>query len=431
MKGMWRILFIGCFYAFATFNVANAVDCSTFTTRETCETDANYGCIYSSTSGCNDCGNKSYRYKKDDGTYDCKQCTNGPTIDDKACGADGADCQYTGNNGDSPNCPWTLTCADNTYWKSDGQKCVACDEHYTAPEVVVRFDGTNYTYTVNGTDKTTAPQCEGEVYSIEFKRGNIGNGHTITNTPDPDFLYEKYGDGFYTDAAANLLFDPADDHIEPLHGTRKFLGYFTNEVPPSDQESQSDASKMVFDHNGKMDSGITNTKFTNHATLYAHWGPAGVYTLTLQISNGTNPYIIARNSNCVQGQPCDTDIKNIPCSGGFYLQKKTITTDYGNVTRTDNAIIYTPNAVALTRIIIDKEITINISDLVETCPIGSYCPKCDRKQCPYGSTTDNIGKTSRSSCYWNASTQFTDSTGGTFTLPVSSNAQMKVQIPTD
>ena len=85
MKGIWGIIFIGCFYAFATLNVANAVDCSTFTTKETCETDANTGCIYYvSLSKCDDCGPNSYRDKKSDGSYECKTCPEGFETPDRS-----------------------------------------------------------------------------------------------------------------------------------------------------------------------------------------------------------------------------------------------------------------------------------------------------------------------------------------------------------
>ena len=440
MKGIWGILFIGCFYAFATFNVASAVDCSTFTTQETCETDANTGCVYFTNTGrCKSCGEDTYRYKKDDGTYDCAACTNGPSIDGKECGADDAACQYTGNNGDSPNCPWEMTCSNGTIFNPSSEfapaSCAPCPENYESSlgpdsSFVVKWSPDGYKYYTAGSNgvEIAAPQCEGKVYYIEFKGGNIGNGHIIT-TPNPRFLYEKYDTGFYTDETANTVFNPTNNRITPLVATHEFQGYFT------------ETGTEVFGADGKMGNTITSQFFKNDTTLYAHWGDKITIKYNLILKNGPRYTLIdtgAKNKPCTR-EDCEIAVSDLTCSAGFYIKNQEISAvdgngnSYGTIERQGNKVIFKPNDDTFIRILTtpNTTITLDIQALTLQCSINHYCPQCDELDCPYGSTTDNIGKTRLSDCYWNAGTQFTDSTGGTFTLPVSSTAHLDVQIPTD
>lgn len=359
--------------------------------------------------------------------YVCSGCTNKP---DSA--------EYTGRGTNSANCPWEITCSNGTIFnpgnESTPASCAACPENYESSlgsdsSFVVKWSPDGYKYYTAGLNgvEIAAPQCEGKVYTITFDGGNIGNGHIIT-TPNPRFLYEKYGTGFYTDKTANIVFNPTNNRITPLVATHEFQGYFTEN------------GTEVFGADGKMGNTITSQFFENDTTLYAHWGDEITIKYNLILKKGPVYTLIdtgAKNKPCTR-KNCEIAVSDLTCSAGFYIKNQEISAvdgngnSYGTIERRGDKVIFKPNEDIFTRILTtpNTTITLDIQALTPQCSINHYCPQCDELDCPYGSFSD-AGNTRLSNCYWNASTQFTDSTGGTFTLPVSSNAHPNVQIPTN
>lgn len=348
----------------------------------------------------------------------CQPCTNGPTDKEgKKCGETDAACQYTGNGGNSNNCPWKMTCSVGYVWNQSQNKCEQCDDHYTSKSVIVTYDGTGY-----DTMPATLPVCEGEVYEIQFNTGTLDQ-EKIKESPIPPAIYEKYGTGFsLSQTASPIMVVPP--FITPLIGTNEFLGYYT----------EATGGVQIFKANGEATDTLTNTYFTQDTILYAHWGDAKKYRIVLTV--GTSYVAIDKQNHCIQGETsCVLDVSELTCGAGFYLKNNTTTqvscndiTNCGEVRRTGDTVTYRPNTTALHYIIENETITVNIGSLSDACPVGSYCPACDNIPCPLSSTTDGTGKTKVSDCFWTANTVFKDSSGKTFTLPVEEGTHIQLRV---
>ena len=53
---------------------------------------------------------------------------------------------------------------------------------------------------------------------------------------------------------------------------------------------------------------------------------------------------------------------------------------------------------------------------MELCDAGYYCNLCLKKQCPYGSTTENNGAASINECFFTSGQTFSDHYGS-FSIP--------------
>ena len=150
MKKIFYTIFSLFIYTLACAGVAFADDCPTNPADETTCTNVT-GCVYDQVSDlyyCHPCSTGFYRTKNSENKYVCTDCTKRP---------DGA--EWTGNGGDSDNCPWEITCLEKTQWNADTSTCETCPSEETAMPVVVSFDGTNTSFTVNGGDVQTPPKC--------------------------------------------------------------------------------------------------------------------------------------------------------------------------------------------------------------------------------------------------------------------------------
>lgn len=174
MKGIWGIIFIGCFYAFATLNVANAWNCEDFTNKTECETPEHYGCIYlSNSSGCTDCGTDSYRDKKSDGSYECKTCPEGFETPDRS--QDGIkscyrECKPELDAYDLTGPSWSDPAGVSTmygkrYYNSDDNTCthLSCKANFVLRKAntdegePIAFDGKYYCFACPSTHPNSEP----------------------------------------------------------------------------------------------------------------------------------------------------------------------------------------------------------------------------------------------------------------------------------
>ncbi len=89
---------------------------------------------------CNPCQKGYYKNTEDDS--ECTKCDNGPTD---------TNAKYTEEGWTTPNCPWTLTCRDNTpCYDEEQKKCQSSEENtYVSGDGTVNFDGTKLTNNAN------------------------------------------------------------------------------------------------------------------------------------------------------------------------------------------------------------------------------------------------------------------------------------------
>ena len=365
-----------------TLNAQNAfsAECQDHTDRATCEAN---GCVFADSRGCLPCMANQYRAPKSGGGYECKDCTNGPSDPaGKACGADGAMCQYTGNNGDSPSCRWTMTCGDkpgfqNGTWAPDA--------------TTITYDGTGtppscaYTNANNITcDASGAPTCSN--HGFHLSGTSVSTYSCVSNVSNTgctgDSLKFYTGSGFsecYVKNCqnSNYQFIPKQTCGSIQYGICKST---TISCDSGDAQSNGlDRSKCVGTISG-------DARYDNNT--YDFSTCTCVFNIA-NFANGTATRTCNFTSNGDNITACSTEINS--CDTGFCS---------ANNTTCDNI------------------------------PAGYYSvgTAVECTKCPYGATSDGgTNASGASSCYWNANTTFTDSVGA-FRLPVPTDGKIIMQI---
>ena len=373
------VIYLGIVYAQNAFSA----ECQDYTDKNTCETN---GCVYTS-SICTPCDINQYRSRKTDNSgYECKDCRNGPTDPaGKACGADDAMCQYTGNNGDSPSCRWTMTCDNKPGF-----------QHGTwAPDATpITYDGTGnppscaYTNANNITcDDTGEPTCSN--HGFHLSGTSVSTYSCVSNVSNTgctgDSLKFYTGSGFsecyVKNCPENTTFTSAGITCDGVsYGICKSTTISCDSVDA--QSNGLDRSKCI----GGAISDDAQYDYDNDE--YDFSTCKCVFNIA-NFANGTATQTCNFTKNGGNITACSTEINS--CDTGFCS---------ANDTTCDNI------------------------------PAGYYsvgtAVKCTK--CPYGATSDGgTNASGASSCYWNADTTFIDSVGA-FRLPVPTDGKIIMQI---
>ena len=369
------VIYLGILYAQNAFSA----ECQDYTDKNTCETN---GCVYTS-SICTPCDINQYRSRKTDNSgYECKDCRNGPTDPaGKACGADDAMCQYTGNNGDSPSCRWTMTCDNKPGF-----------QHGTwAPDATpITYDGTGnppscaYTNANNITcDATGAPLCPERGFhplgsechpSVATCTTNAISGLSFHDVAAQCFIAQSNCPENTTFTSAGITCNGASYGIcKSTTISCKSYDAQINHLDPSKCSGGEISGDAQYDYdNDEYDFSTCKCEFN-----------------IANFENGTATTTCYFTSNGGNITACSTKINS--CDTGFCSANNTT---------------------------------------CDSIPAGYYsvgtAVKCNK--CPYGATSDGgTNASGASSCYWNADTTFIDSVGA-FRLPVPTDGKIIMQI---
>lgn len=305
------------------------------------------------------------------------------------------------------SCPWKATCTSGSIFNETSYNCTSCDSNYEyiGGDFEVHYDSSNYTYWQNGT-QIDAPQCVGKWYQVKFDKGTMSNA----TSPNPNPIYEQYGEGFYLNRndTSNLV-----SSVDAITSSRNFSGYFYGDGANPTQ---------IFDSYGALlqdvDFKLTPSSYLNFIKLTAQWSnQAREYSLI--IKNGNSELF---SKTCSSGDgACDlSEILGACNTDGYKISETEKTYSHGKLKRNGDIVTFTPNNAQYPSRI---EINITNPNMIETCPSGYYCKSCKEKPCPYGSKTSSTGSTSVNECHYPAGTTFSDSRGN-FNLPSNIRADL-------
>ena len=360
-------------------------------------------------------------------TSTCTSCYNGPTdSSNKPCGDDGAACQYTGNGGNSNNCPWEMTCSNGTVFVPDETACKTCNEivenannHYVsnlgaASSYTVMWNGTIFSYMVSGVTYESDGWGSEPVYPTENPATCVGKPYVVnincnggTGCPYPTGVYRQYGNetGWFTDTSFQQQLP--NSTLTPLPSRKRhlFQGYY---LDPDDADTQ------IFDASGQLKP-AGNTLISGTATLFAKWVVGGEYDVHIfdECAQKLNLLWLCNfaDSYCaLDAFFDDTAYNGKEFSWSIADNCGTLSSDFQKFSLSDDCDI-------------DNDGTIEITLTCAPCPANNYCKSGQVTHCPQH-TISNAGSVTRTDCKFDPNTQFNDSVGS-FTLPADSNITIK------
>ena len=361
-------------------------------------------------------------------SYVCSGCTNGPTDpNNKACGdSNTAWCQYTGNGGNSNNCPWEMTCSNGTVFVPAETACKTCNEiienannHYVsnlgaASSYKVMWNGTIFSYMVSWVIYEGDGWGSEPVYPTENPATCVGKPYEVNincngGTGCPTKVYRQYGnetDWWQTSDIYNDEQPKITDLPLPSRKRHLFQGYY---LDPDNDDTQ------IFGANGQLKP-AGNTLISGTATLFAKWVLGGNYTIIVDDECGS---LSNFNSSCSCANTyCDL---NHSFDGTRYNGKEfhwdtdncgTLSSDFHKFYLSDDCDI-------------DNGDSIEITLTCTSCPAGSYCKSGQITSCPTN-TTSFAGSYEKSACHYYSGTVFRDSVGS-FSLPVGEDGIITVK----
>lgn len=350
----------------------------------------------------------------------CYRCNNAPFDDEDVLKQKylsyGTD--YSPKN----NCSWYIIQESNTQWDQDTQQFSNCDpDTETSPEGLIIY----YNGDWNGMDASLIPSYNGAneipgklsekesgTYFFVFDEGNVLSDPI---SPIPRCVAKPYsvsvnctgGTATYCGTAGLYRqYDNATGWFYEYDDVATGQGISTNLTIPTKNCAVFNGfydtnNTMVFSATGVSQTTADNPIITGPGTtITAQWTPA---QYTLQINNINNA-----TSNCTCGQNCAIPAYT-NCTPGKYVSAITVLDDCGTIA--DG--VFTPSATCQ----IQDGGQIILTATVDNCPAGYYCTECQKHQCPNGQTSD-AGTGREKDCYYGAGTTYTDTYGGSFTLPV-------------
>ena len=407
-----RIFLISLFFIISVTNISvAAVTCSTTVPAGGCEA----GC-YENSGTCTPCPNGTFSPKNSKQSTACKNCENIPS---------GA--TSTGPGASEKSCPWTLTCSAGTEFNITSNQCTACtDGTISSTSVTIIYDG-NGNITYNGyptqkkctacTDSRTEPNaaktacvckdnytsngtsCIGKCYKITLDKN-------LTNFPEQDkYLYVKYDDGFYKgNNCSGTKLTTTDEWLTPsFNWWQKFIGYSTAE----------NSGEYRFGSTGKPTNGTTATTFTGNTTLYGQWN-----TNYYEVKYFDGDRQMDTNQQCTLSGTANDSPRgnNCPALTVSESNDSGLTIIGWSETKNDKNVKYKFNENIAPR---ESSQTINLYAVWDKCPAGYYCNATSggKQPCPAGATSGE-GKTKIDDCYISSATQFKDTNGKMFKLPI-------------
>lgn len=345
------------------------------------------------------------------GSDTCVKCTSGP--DDCRTNPDCEYTQYTETNRRARYCPWQITCHGGIF-DEDTNQCQTCSgAGYSASnpnDFIVTWDKGDdlkgrYLYYQNG-EIITPPTCNAGTYTITLNT-NVPSGASVTNSPTTA-IYLKYGENWLSSTNPETVLN--NPITTPTVSTAvAFDGYYTD--PTNGNGSQ------IIDSNGSFVNGVSTTQFASNTTLYAHWGSPILYTLTINNQTFNN----CRGSCDISGLRNTCNANGIPfdSNGNFSTAK-------GTITKNNSTLTFTPNNDG--NATINSNGAIELENIGEICPAGSYCDHCDIYSCPFGATSGSTGATERTQCkYFTNQTPFKDKHNDTpYKLPVADGTNVEM-----
>ncbi len=380
MKRALNTIFIVCLCIFGFTNNGKAEDVCPGKSESECTT-FQY-CVYSAGT-CKSCGSKEYR----DTTktpYECASCTNGPTDKEgKACGTEGAACQYPGDNGDNPNCKWTMTCPIKTgeefphgQWAPDESSityngtgeppsCTYTNTHNITCDVVEGNPCESYRLAQGGTECVpVALQCfNGTTWGMQFY-------------PNYEVCYLR-ADQCKSDEELRTIVSCGDTHY----------GVCIKSQIPCTQSDKAATLTSVCQEQGATLS--DNATLISGTLSYDYSGCKCTKTITPEHApsgSGTYSCNFLSDGSKIDGSTCTTTVSQ--CNAGFCI--------------VDNST-QTPSCVEVP------------SGYYKTDSLNTGCVKC-----PTGASSNagNTMTTMKDACYYTSATQFRDSSGS-FSIPAS------------
>lgn len=366
-------------------------DCPNTTDLNECQAEA--GCVLAMGS-CHYCAAKEYR---DTTTtpYTCKECDNGPTDQSrKECGAEGSACQYTGNNGDSANCKWTMTCPTKT-----GEEFPGGQWEPDEPSITYNGTGEPPSCTYNNTDNITCYDTGGTICSnYGFYQGGPNDDECLE--------YVKYADKSEYCPAGSLIFHmdvseclvsscnegyslrPVEDGYRRCEKNGEIVNYglcMKNQVQCTQSERASTLASVCQEQGAALSG---NATLNNGTLLYDYSGCKCTKTVT--------PENAPSNSGVYS---CNFS------SDGFNIDERTCAT---TISRCNSGYCVIDTSAQ------NQSCEQVRSGYYKTSPLDTNCVKC-----PTGATSDagNLKTTKNEACYYTSDTLFKDSSGGVFSIP--------------
>ena len=372
-------------------------------------------------------------------TQNCESCTNLPTSNT------GSNIHYTGPAPDgSDKCPWEFTCAkgyEGAFTDTNDKStiyCRKCDTGYSVNGGTGQFLVTNFIWTSSTGEQSfnATSQCMKAMYTLKFMNGSaemdyrVGQRYNHTTKPwryrtktsnetwsEPDEVADVLAASMWTEFPdqSNIDLSVITENWKPVSSDPSagaFKGFFT----------AASGGTKVFDANGKMESSITSTFFTDHTTLYPQWGEATQYSIKITLGSGSNIqtiYETPANMPCQYGRNKLCDISGLVqyvCSPQMYKTNiKPLLNNYGTPSLTQNNTLkfkLSDNGESAVRAN-GNLLEINISELA--CPAGYFCPQdqfCQSYKCPYGTTAENVDANTTAKTVEECYFKFTESTDG-------------------